>query len=910
MILIFSLVVLIGLIEDRATFPAKVLPPKACFGPAEDSFEDGNGIGVVLSSLDRDVQSNFLFGPANVFAFYVELHLDFARNSRMVLDRYFNNRTLFHSDLPYARVAGVGGNCTKFPMTNSIRFLAVSLVFICSAILLPAAKGQVADLAVTKSGPAQAAAGSDVTYTIELFNLGPDNSVTATLTDQLPPGTTFVSLSKPVSWTCSTPTVGSGGTITCTNPSVPLGADDLFTLVVHLDQATAPGTTITNVATVTTPPDPDNGDTDPNSENNTGVASTTVPGGNSTSADLGVTKTADTDQVLANSDVTYTIQVRNEGPDTSTDAELRDALPADMTFVSLAQTSGPVWACSVPAVGSGGTIICTNSGVAAGSTSTFTLVGHVPAGAAPGTSYGNQALVLSAMDPNTENNNSFTNTTVVAAAPALTTAASGPIVFGGTISDTATLSGGANATGTITFYAYGPDDTECAGPAAFVSGISVSGDNQYGSGSFQPLAAGTYRFVATYSGDDNNKAVATACGDPNESVVVSKANTGTTVTSSANPSVSGQSVTFTATITPAASAPATPGGTVQFVVDSSNFGGPVPVSGGVAQLSTSSLGVGNHSVTAQYSGDANFNSSNGALPGGQTVNPAPTPTPTPTGTPGPTATPTATPGPTPAQALNISTRLRVDIGDKVMIGGFIIRGNTSKPVVLRGLGRSLASSGVPAATVLNDPFLELHGPNGALIMMNDNWKESPQRSQIEGTVFQPADDREAVILATLAPGSYTAILSGVGQTTGVGLVEVYDNNQALDSDLANISTRGFVLTGDNVMIGGFTLGGNNNATRIAVRGLGPSLTNSGLSNVLADPTLELHNANGTIMVSNDDWQSDAVSAAALTANGLALPNPKESGIFTSLAPPGQFTAILAGKNGGTGIGLVEIYNLK
>jgi hypothetical protein len=149
----------------------------------------------------------------------------------------------------------------------------------------------------------------------------------------------------------------------------------------------------------------------------------------------------------------------------------------------------------------------------------------------------------------------------------------------------------------------------------------------------------------------------------------------------------------------------------------------------------------------------------------------------------------------------------------------------------------------------------------------------------------------------------------VGQTTGIGLIEVYDNNPAVDSDLANISTRGFVQVADNVMIGGFTLGGNNRSSRTAVRAVGPSLTNFGLSNVLADPTLELHNANGTIMVSNDDWQSDPASAAQLTANGLALSNPKESGIFASLAP-GQFTAIVAGKNGGIGIALVEIYNLK
>src|ERR1700730_7325247 len=244
-----------------------------------------------------------------------------------------------------------------------------------------------------------------------------------------------------------------------------------------------------------------------------------------------------------------------------------------------------------------------------------------------------------------------------------------------------------------------------------------------------------------------------------------------------------------------------------------------------------------------------------------------------------------------------------------MIAGFIITGNVPKPVVLRGLGPSLVNAGIPAGSVLNDPVLELHGSSGALITSNDNWKDSPQRAQIEGTVFQPTDDREAVILATLPPAAYTVILKGVGGTSGVGLVEVYDNNQAVDSELANISTRGFVQTGSEVMIGGFVLGGSN-PTNIAVRALGPSLTSSGLSNVLADPTLELHNANGTIMVSNDNWQDDPVSAAQLVAHGLALSDPKESGIFTSLAPPGQFTAIVAGKSGGIGIGLVEIYNLR
>ena len=241
-----------------------------------------------------------------------------------------------------------------------------------------------------------------------------------------------------------------------------------------------------------------------------------------------------------------------------------------------------------------------------------------------------------------------------------------------------------------------------------------------------------------------------------------------------------------------------------------------------------------------------------------------------------------------------------------MIGGFILTGNTPKKVYLRGLGPSLTNFNI--TDVLLDPVLELRGSNGALILRNDNWKDD-QRALIEGTPFQPSDDRESVIVATLPPAAYTAILTGKNNTTGIGLVEIYDGNLAADSQLANISTRGFVRTQDKVMIGGFTLGGNQNNTRIALRGIGPSLSHFGLSNVLADPTLELHNANGTTLVANDDWIDDPVSAAQLTANGLALQNTKESGIFISL-PVGQFTAILAGKNGGIGIGLVEIYNLK
>jgi hypothetical protein len=141
----------------------------------------------------------------------------------------------------------------------------------------------------------------------------------------------------------------------------------------------------------------------------------------------------------------------------------------------------------------------------------------------------------------------------------------------------------------------------------------------------------------------------------------------------------------------------------------------------------------------------------------------------------------------------------------------------------------------------------------------------------------------------------------------VGLVEIYDTNPGVDSQLANLSTRGFVLTGSNVMIGGFILGGNSNSP-VAVRGIGPSLSSLGLSPVLTDPTVELRDSNGALLVSNDNWQDDPISAFQLFSRGLALQDSNESGIYASL-PPGAFTAILAGKNGGTGIGLVEIYSL-
>jgi hypothetical protein len=241
-----------------------------------------------------------------------------------------------------------------------------------------------------------------------------------------------------------------------------------------------------------------------------------------------------------------------------------------------------------------------------------------------------------------------------------------------------------------------------------------------------------------------------------------------------------------------------------------------------------------------------------------------------------------------------------------MIGGFIITGNVPKKIIIRGMGPSLSTFGI--SNFLADPFLQLRGSNGALLQQNDNWKDD-QRPEIEGGPFQPTNDSEAVIVATLNPGSYTALLTGKGGTTGIGVVEIYDGNIAPSSQLANISTRGYVQNGNSVMIGGFSLGGGSGPTDMAVRALGPSLSSFGLANVMADPTLEMHNSNGTIMVSNDDWLDDSVSAAKLTSKGLGLTNNKESGIYMPLVQPNQFTAVLAGKNGGIGIAVVEVYSI-
>jgi Fibronectin type III domain len=255
---------------------------------------------------------------------------------------------------------------------------------------------------------------------------------------------------------------------------------------------------------------------------------------------------------------------------------------------------------------------------------------------------------------------------------------------------------------------------------------------------------------------------------------------------------------------------------------------------------------------------------------------------------------------------NISTRSQVLTGDGATIGGFVIAGtDSSHTVLIRGLGPTLSSFGVAGA--LADPFLTLHQTdaqgNDQVIATNDNWKVSQQTS-INATGLAPVNDAEAAILLSLPPGNYTAVLTGARRSTGIGLIEVYDLSTNTSSLLSNISTRGFVAVGDHALIGGFIA--NTDYTRVVVRVLGPTLQQFGVTGTLADPVLTLFDGNGNLIASNDNWAD--TQGADLQIAGYAPPDPSESAIIVT-RPAGSTTAMVQGKNGGSGVALLEVYQL-
>ena len=252
-----------------------------------------------------------------------------------------------------------------------------------------------------------------------------------------------------------------------------------------------------------------------------------------------------------------------------------------------------------------------------------------------------------------------------------------------------------------------------------------------------------------------------------------------------------------------------------------------------------------------------------------------------------------------SRLLNIATRMRVLTGDSALIGGFIITGNDPKRVIIRGIG---PSTNIPGA--LANPTLELFDSNQTLLGSNDDWITN--RAELEATTIPPTNDLESAIVITLAPGAYTAVLRGQNNGVGIGVVEVYDLNAAVNSTLANISSRGFVDSGDNAMIGGFIVGGGSSGARVLVRGIGPSL-GSFFPDALANPTLELRNADGSLIRENDNWRDSQETEIQETT--IPPSNNLESAILASVGN-GNYTAILRGKDNTTGMGVVEIYNLQ
>ena len=903
--------------------------------------------------------------------------------------------------------------------------------------------GPTADMGVSKEASAdELLAGSNVTYTIQVANGGPSNAVNATLSDTLPGTMTFVSLAAPSGWTCSNPAPGAGGTVSCSNPSLPPGGGIVFTLVGHIPAGTPAGTQYTNTASVSS------STFDPTDKNNNSTVSTTVVNCLTdpvvtTNADSGPgslrqaifdacpgsTITFDMSQVVSPITLTSGQLVIDKsltiiGPGANLLTVQRTTNPkaifrifnvsaptgegfvlvvtiSGLTIANgLAQgafpsdagggisNSGPatlnVAACTLNnnSANSGGGIFNSGSGTVdiAGSTLNNNLAGFQGGpprggGGIYNNGTGSVNLTNSTLSGNTASiasfgggiNNNSTGTVNVTHSTVTDNLASGG--GGGMYNNSTGLVQITNSIVALNGDTLSSNDLRGTftvnysffnlGTGATINGGTgnLNGNPQLGplannggpTRTHLPLPGSTaidaadpafapppdldQRGLARVAGPrldmgavETSYTLTATAGTPQSATVNTTfaTNLQATVAESGNP-VAGVAVTFTP---PASGASGTFAGGNPAIVTTNGSGvatAPAFTANGIA---------GSYNVAATVPGIAAVNFSLTNIAATPTPTPTATPTPTPTLTPSPTPpaptptptptppastptptppaptptpTPIVTPTPTPApptHAVNLSTRMRVQTGDRIGVGGFIISGSQPKHLLIRAIGPSLTRYGI--VDVLADPVLELHGPGAFATITNDNWRDT-QEAQIAATGIPPTNDFESAIDATLAPGAYTALVKGKNNTSGVALIEVYDLNQNALSRLVNLSTRAFVSTGNDIVIAGFFLSEGNGDDRIIVRGIGPSLSGLGLSSVLANPTLELRNSNGTLVLTNNDWQDSPAQAAEITAAGLAPTNSLESAIAAAL-PPDLYTALLAGLSNGTGIGVVEVYD--
>jgi hypothetical protein len=428
--------------------------------------------------------------------------------------------------------------------------------------------------------------------------------------------------------------------------------------------------------------------------------------------------------------------------------------------------------------------------------------------------------------------------------------------------------------------------------------VSVNaGNTTYTSGDFTPSAAGVYRWIASYSGDSNNNPASGQCNDANESVIVKAS---PTISTQASPDVFlGGSISDTATL---ASGTA-PTGTITFTLfgpDNETCSGPpiftstktVNGNGSYTSDSFTPSSQGTYRFVAVYSGDANNNAAAGACgDANESVEVKP------------------------GLVGNVATRLPVGTGDNALIQGFIVQGpvGSTKKIMVRALGPFLTQFGINDA--LANPTLEIRDGNNVVVGTNNDWKNTQiggiitgdQSGEISSSNLAPTDDLESAIIANLAPGNYTAVVRGVGDTTGTGIVDAYDMSAGSAARLANIATRGFIQPGDKLMIAGFII--QSGLVRAAIRAIGPSLTQFGITNALPDTTLEIRDKDGMLMLMNDDWKTDSAQKQELESNGLQPSHDLEAALIVTI-PPGQYTAQVRGKGEASGIGVVEVYFLQ
>ncbi len=804
------------------------------------------------------------------------------------------------------------------------------------------------NLSITKTDSADpVAAGGPLSYTITVTNNGPSTAHSLTVTDTLPAGVTLASATGS-GWTC-TPGIGI---VTCTRASLAPGAAPAITISVT---APSEGGPISNSVSVSA------AEGDPVPGNNSAAQGTTI----TASSDLSISKADSPDPVVAGGVLTYTLSVTNNGPSTATGITVTDTLPSGVSYVSY---SGAGWSCTHSA----GVVTCTRASLGAGPAPSIMITTAAPSGTG---SITNNATVASGVsDPVAGNNNTNQTTTVNppsgANADLLVTQADSPdpVYAGTTLTYTLNVSnnGPATATGVVV------TDTLPAG-AVFVSagGTGWSCSNASGvvtctlaSLAVGPAPAITITVNAPASPSLSNSAVVSSNeGDPN------MANNSSTSTTTVNPAAD-VSVTKSDSPDPVP----LPGDPLVYTITVTNNGASTATSVMLTDVLHSSLSYVSSSTSqgscSQAGGTVTCNI--GTMSNGAVVTVTINATTSVKGMIDNTATVSASQyDPNMAnnsgmettnvgdvsRLLNISTRAYVGTGNDREIGGFIIGGSLPKQLLVRGRGPSMSGAPFNISGTLPNPYLMLYSAGaGAYIAQNDNWGDQSDPlcstsgfdcgspAEITATGLNPCVpnpgqsspppncSNESAILITVPPGSYTAVLSGVSNGTGVGLIEVFDMDGSTMPKLVNISTRARVLTGDSRMIGGFIIGAGNGSKQILLRARGPSMSGApfNISGTLANPYIRLYSANaGAYIAQNDNWgnQSDPLCSTSgfdcgtpseITATGLdpCVPNPGESSpppncsnesAILITVPPGSYTAVVSGVNNGTGVGLVEIF---